>query len=52
MSGVFGVVEVDVVGVGFEDQNIPTTRRTLPFTRPGVQQEQLNPMYDHAASGW
>ena len=32
MSGVFGVVEVDVVGVGFEDQNIPTTRRTLPFT--------------------
>ena len=30
MSGVFGVVEVDVVGVGFEDQNIPT-RTTLRY---------------------
>ena len=29
-----GVVEVDGAGVGFEDQNVPTTRRNLPFTRP------------------
>ena len=26
-----GVVEVDGAGVGFEDQNVPTTRRTLPL---------------------
>ena len=34
VSGVVGVVEVDGAGFGFEDQNVPTTRRNLPFTRP------------------
>ena len=31
VAEVVGVVEVDWAGVGFEDQNVPTTRRTLPL---------------------